>query len=71
MLEAVGVWCLLPVIEWSAFFVGWGKMCWSRQFELDGDQFACEVESRVGDEPLSLVSVDVIEMNRCLLRFYF
>lgn len=39
--------------------------------EVDDYQFAFEVENRVGDEQVSLVRIETIEVNSGLLSFYF
>ena len=39
--------------------------------KVDGYQFAFEVENRVGDEQVSLVQIETIEVNPGLLSFYF
>jgi len=39
--------------------------------EVDGYQFAFEVENRIGDQLLSLVRIETIEVNPGLLSFYF
>jgi hypothetical protein len=39
--------------------------------EVDGYQFAFEVENRVGDEQVSLIQIKTIEVNPGLLSFYF
>ncbi len=38
---------------------------------VDGYQFAFEVDNRVGDEQVSLVQIETIEVNPGLLSFYF
>ena len=39
--------------------------------EVDGCQFAFEVENRIGDQQVSLVKIERIEVNPGLLNFYF
>ncbi|CAA6678710.1 Unannotated [Lentimonas sp. CC4] len=39
--------------------------------EVDGCQFAFEVENRIGDQQVSLVKIETIEVNPGLLSFYF
>ena len=39
--------------------------------EVDGYQFAFEIENRMGDQQLSLIQVHKIEVNPGLLSFYF
>ncbi len=39
--------------------------------EVDGCQFAFEVENRLGDQQVSLVKIETIEVNPGLLSFYF
>jgi len=39
--------------------------------EVDGCQFAFEVENRLGDQQVSLVEIETIEVNPGLLSFYF
>jgi hypothetical protein len=39
--------------------------------EVDGYQFAYEIENRIGDQLLSLVEIDTIKVNPGLLNFYF
>jgi hypothetical protein len=39
--------------------------------EIDGYQFAFEVENRIGDQLVSLVRIETIEVNPGLLSFYF
>ncbi len=39
--------------------------------EVDGYQFAYEVENRLGDQQVSLVNIETIEINPGLLSFYF
>ncbi len=39
--------------------------------EIEGYQFAFEVENRVGDQLVSLVRIETIEVNPGLLSFYF
>jgi len=39
--------------------------------EVDGCHFAFEVENRIGDQQVSLVQIETIEVNPGLLSFYF
>jgi hypothetical protein len=39
--------------------------------EVDGYQFAFEVENRIGEEQVSLVKIETIDVNPGLLSFYF
>jgi hypothetical protein len=70
MLEAVGVRCLLPLIESGAFWAGRCRCAACYKFKLDGSRFAFELESRVGDQ-LSRAQREAIEVNSELLSFYF
>ena len=39
--------------------------------EIDGYQFAFEIENRISDQLVSLVRIETIEVNPGLLSFYF